>query len=121
MIFLRGLLYMKNVKLKTRRLLKGVINDQMIIEYFANMVDCCNRKNIHELDVNLQRDIYPVLSKKYFKTEGTVEVELIHGLNNSWKEMDIELYKERFKYNNKPTVKKLLILIIQEIKKQEEK
>lgn len=108
---------MRNVKSKVRKLLDGIIEDQSAVNYFTEMVRYCIKNNIHEFDIFVQRDLYPVVAKKYNKTAGSVETELINILKSEWKNMDIKLYKERFGYDKKPTVKKLLILLLMHIRK----
>lgn len=108
---------MRNVKSKVRKLLNGVIENPAVVEYFAEMARYCIRNNIHELDVVIQKDLYPILAKKYNKPASSIEKEIISVLKKEWGSMDIELYKERFDYDNKPTVRKLLILILRNIKK----
>ena len=107
---------MRNVKSKVRKLLNGIIEDPNVVEYFAEMARYCVRNDIHEFDIVIQRDLYPILAKKYDKPTSSIEKELISVLKKEWGNMDIELYKERFNYNSKPTVRKLLILILRNIK-----
>lgn len=93
-------------KLKIHGDLKTYIIDS--IEFFKD-------NGIEPLTINLQKDLYPYLSGKYGTTENGVKSKFIRELKKFNEDNPLTI-KSYFGVTHKITVKKLLILILMNIK-----
>ena len=98
------------VKKKLRRLKL----DETTIKYISNSVQYCVDKNIHPMDICLNGNIYPMLSKKYNKSYDCIETHIRRDILKAWKETDPFIWKEELNYNERPTVKRIIALLLEQ-------
>lgn len=111
------------MKLRTKKKVKEILSninlDQEIINYFLDSIKYCQDNNIHKLDINLTRELYPVLAEKYDLTTNSIERKLIHALKHSYNTSGPVVYFKNLGYEKRISVKKLLIILISMIEKEE--
>lgn len=71
------------------------------------------KKNISMLEVNIQRDIYRYVGSREDKTEEAMKAEVFR----LWKEYDKNIAKKYFDVKCKMTIKRLVMLMINELDK----
>lgn len=106
-------------KITNKKILKSVKSLKMektLEQYYIEMIKICVEKNIRSMDIILTKDIYPILSFKYGKTESAIKTELTRGVNKQWKSGQLDTFCKKVDYDKKITVKKLLILALEYIK-----
>lgn len=103
---------MKNIKTRVKRILRDINLDQEVINYYIDMITYCNKNKIHILDINLTRDMYPMLSKTYDLTPESIEKKMLIALKRSYKETDNLMYYNTLGYSKKISIKKLLVVLI---------
>lgn len=112
---------MKSVKTRVKRILRDINLDQEVIDYYVHMITYCNKKKIHILDINLTRDMYPMLSEIYDLTPESIEKKMLIALKRSYKETDNLVYYNTLGYSKKISIKKLLIVLILRLQNEDER
>lgn len=103
---------MKTIEEKeVKKILKEIGLTQFSVQFFLDSVKICEKNKIHILDLNLTKDIYPALSKKYNRTEKSIEKEIYCDLKDTWAKNHEKICK-KLKYENKPTIKKLIRILL---------
>ena len=112
---------MKNVKVRVRKILREINLDSKATEYFADMVDYCVKKKISEVDINLTGVLLPMIAEKHnIVSVCAVKSYLLKALKNSYKETDLMHYHNTLNYPKKISPKKLVIILILKLKKEED-
>lgn len=83
--------------------------------YLKDAYQHIKKEKICYLDINLQSDIYPYLAYKHGLSETTMKTKFIRLLHD-YNEENQNIIKDYFKVSSKITVRKLLILILSELK-----
>lgn len=109
----------RGINNKCKKLLGELqIENTEVINLLVKSVDYCNRKDIHEVNINLT-EIYRMLASKTDRSEHAIKGQLItymkkHAIENK------ELYVKTFNYNDKTTLtlKKFMILLLKNLREQ---
>lgn len=77
--------------------------------------ECYYKTNIY--DINLNHDIYPIISKKYHKTINSIKTSIFQSTSIMYYEIDEHTLSNYFGYNiiSKPKPKDIIITILQKI------
>ena len=64
-------------------------------------------------DLNLKREIFPVLSKRYHKSIDTIHSDMKKAINNMYYDCDENILKSYFNYYElkKPTLKEIILKV----------
>lgn len=87
-------------------------------KYLFECINECYYKN-DIYDINLNRDIYPIISKKYHKTINSIKVSIFQANYIMYYENDINALCDYFGYTiiDKPKTKEIISTILQKLKK----
>ena len=80
--------------------------------YISERTMHCIKNKIHPLDLILTKHVFPFMSEKFNKTVPAIEHELILSLHRYWNSENKNTVFKEFGYIHKPTIKKLMILIL---------
>ena len=108
-VFLRN-----DIKRKMRRL--GL--EQESAKYIASAVICCIDIDIDPVDIVLTRDVYPNLKKMYGKSPEAIETVIRRNITKAWDNVSWFKWREELDYNSKPTIKKLIVILLEQIRNQ---
>lgn len=110
------------MKLKTKKKIKEILSninlDKEIINYFIDSIRYCQDNKIHKLDINLTRDVYPILAEKYKLSSDSIENKIIHALKCSYNISGPVVYFKNLGYDKRISTKKLLIILLTLIEEQ---
>lgn len=113
-MFMDRILLRNDIKRKMRRL--GL--EQHTAKYIAAGVLACLDRDIDPLDIVLKRDVYPDLERAYGKTPRAIETIIRRDIAKAWDNTEWYRWREELDYNSRPTVKKLLTILLEQIKGQ---
>lgn len=105
---------MSSVRNIVKRKLRKLKLDDECIKYLAEAVQYCVNKNIHPIDICLNQNVYPNLSKKYIKSYDAIETHIRRDILKAWKETDPFIWKEELNYSERPTVKRIIALLLEQ-------
>ena len=86
------------------------------VKYLQECIyQCYYKKNIYS--INLNKDIYPAISKKYNKTINAIRTSIFQATSIMYYENDEQYLSEYFGYKltNKPTTKDIIYIVLQKI------
>ena len=74
----------------------------------------------NKYDINLDREIYPMISKKYQKTKNSIKTNIFHAISMMYYDTDEKVLSNYFGYNiiNKPKTKELISTIMIHIQRR---
>jgi response regulator RpfG family c-di-GMP phosphodiesterase len=77
--------------------------------------ECHNKENIY--DINLKKDIYPIISKKHHKNINSIKASISQATSIMYYETDENILSNYFGYSiiSKPKPKDIIITILQKI------
>lgn len=104
-----------DIKVKKREIKNLLISlgiEEDIRQYLTEAIYYCFNKKIDPLDLNLTKEIYPLLEIKFSKSRETIEKEIIRSLGRFWRGEHRLNVQKTFGYKNKPTFKKLIVLFM---------
>lgn len=80
------------------------------------IIECYYKNNIY--DINLNKDIYPIISKKYQKSINSIKASIFQSISIMFCEIDEKELSNYFGYKilNKPKFKDVIITILQKLK-----
>jgi len=105
-------------KTNIRKKLNKLKLDKTVVNYFVEAVDYCIKEGIAPVDVVLTKHFYPNLEKKYNTTKAIILKNCILSIKESWNTVEQKVFIAQLGYGNKPTVKKLLVLLLNELKEK---
>lgn len=105
---------MSSVRNIVKRKLRKLKLDEESVKYIAEAVQYCVNNNIHPVDVCLNRNVYPNLAKKYHKSFDAIETHIRRDTIRAWKKTDPFTWKEELNYEGRPTVKRLIALLLEQ-------
>lgn len=78
--------------------------------------ECYYKTNIY--DINLNKDIYPIISKKYHKTINSIKTSIFQSISIMYYEIDETVLSNYFRYTitSKPKCKDIIFKVLQKIK-----
>lgn len=87
--------------------------------YLEDAIMCAYKKQNEYKDINMKNDIYPFLSRKYKKSVNCIKTNITNAVNIMYFECPEMILMEYFNCLTviKPTTKKLVITIVNKIKK----
>lgn len=109
----------KKIKKKIESVLCNINLNQEAINYFLDIIDYCKKNKIHKLDINLTKNIYPMLSKKKNISADAIEGKLIKALKHSYDISGPVVYLKNIGYDKRISIKKLLIILITKVEEEE--
>lgn len=77
--------------------------------------ECYNKNKIY--DINLNKDIYPIISKKYHKTISSIKANIFQATSIMYYEIEEQILQEYFGYNvrSKPKTKDIITRVLQKL------
>lgn len=105
----------KSIRQRVRSKFNGLCMDSKAITFFGVAVEYCVKNNIKPIDLVLRDHVYPILEKKYGYTEKAMETRLIKSIKTSWTTVGQQKYFDQLGYWKKPTIKKLMIILLDDI------
>ena len=105
---------MSSVTNIVKRKLRKLKLDNETVKYISEAVRYCVNNNIHPVDVCLSRNVYPNLTKKYHKSFDAIESHIRRDIIRAWKKTDPFTWKEELNYEYRPTVKRIIALLIEQ-------
>ena len=77
--------------------------------------ECYNKDKIY--DINLNKDIYPIISHKYHKTISSIKANIFQATSVMYYEIEEDILDEYFGYNikSKPKTKDIITIILQKL------
>lgn len=103
-----------DIKRKMRRL--GL--EQESSKYIAASIIHCIDLQIDPVDIILERDIYPKLEKTYGKSSHAIETVIRRDIIKAWDKVAWHKWREELDYDSRPTTKKLIIILLEQVNKQ---
>lgn len=101
--------------------LGGLNLDQVISNYFLTILNYIRKNKINKLDINLTSDIFPMLSEEFGIKPTTIETKLVKALRHSFDSVGSKVYFDVIKYEKRISIRKLIVILIDMIEKEEEK
>lgn len=83
------------------------------------LIDCIYNAYLikEKVNINLSKDIFPILAKKYNKSINTIHGDIKSSINSMYYDCDSTILKEYFNYYQieKPKLKELIFTVISKI------
>lgn len=98
------------VKKKLRRL---NLNEECV-KYIAEAVQYCINNKIHPIDVCLNKNVYPNLTKKYNKSFYAIETHIRRSVRKTYSSTNTFMWEEELNYRGRPTVRRLIMLLLEQ-------
>lgn len=80
------------------------------------LYDCIHETYLsdHKYDINLDKEIYPILSKKYHKTKNSIKTNIFHAISMMYYDVEESVLSNYFGYDviSKPKTKELISTIM---------
>ena len=97
----------------TKKSLKGICSElgfeKSLSLYIVEAVKHCIDNGISHVDLVATKDIYKTLEFKTGKTSCSIEHEFVRGIKNAYNKL---VFTKVLNYDQRPTVKKLFILLL---------
>lgn len=90
-------------------------------KYLADAISIVSKKYNNEIcNINLSKQIYPIIAKKYNKSVYSIKTNIIRSTTNMYYDCDETTFCEYFGYafSFKPTIKDIIFTILTKIKKE---
>lgn len=101
-----------DIKRKMKRL--GLEDESA--KYIAAAIVYCLDIELDPLDIVLSKNIYPNLERLYKKSPDAIESVIRRDIVKAWEKTEWFRWRDELDYNSRPTVKKLLTILLKQIR-----
>lgn len=108
----------KFIRTDIKRKMKRLGLEDESAKYIAAAIIYCLDLEIDPLDIVLAKNIYPNLERLYKKSPDAIESIIRRDIARAWEKTEWYKWREELDYDSRPTVKKILTILLEQVKGQ---